>query len=205
SILQSAATALQGLKRSHFEEITDAAGTGTNSSTIHIDAKGDATCKGPAFKTTIKGTANVSGQKSSLNAQAVVIKNSAWIKDKSTKNVWKKVSASTVTNLVDNPLDCSSSSSSGTGTSTVQAKDPVDLGPDTVNGTAVWHIQISLIDTSSSQTATADYFIGQKDSLPYKELIAVQDPTNSLNETYTLLLTRFNEKLTIAKPKVGSK
>ena len=202
AILQGTATAVQALHRSHFEEITDATGTGANTTTVHVDGKGDATCKGPAFKAKITGTANISGQKSSINTQAIVIKTNAWVKDKSTKNVWKKVSASSVTNLVDNPLDCAASSS-GSGTSTIQAKDPVNLGPDTVNGTSVWHIQVSLVDTSSNQTATADYFIGQKNSLPYKEIVTLQDPTNALNETYTLLMTKFNEKLTIKKPTVG--
>ncbi|HEX6507736.1 MAG TPA: hypothetical protein VF221_08910, partial [Chloroflexota bacterium] len=139
-------------------------------------------------------------------------------KSKSSKNKWTKVKASAAaafTFPVDNPLVCPNASSgsgsgsgSGSSSSGPQIKDLTNLGPDTIAGVSVWHIQATEVDTdpTTGQTtqATIDYYLGQQHPLPYKYSATVDDTANGIKLVFQQLLNKFGEKVTISAPKIGS-
>jgi hypothetical protein len=218
TLLQNSFSVYGALTGVHFENITD--GDQQSTIKIHIDAVGDATCKGPSLKAKVTGKETLEGttQSRSNNFNLIQVKNSYYKKGKSTKNVWKKstaTAAAVFTFPVDNPLSCpnaSSSSGSGSGsgstTPTTQIKDLTNLGPDTVAGVSVWHIQATEINvdptTGATTQALLDYYVGQAHPLPYKYLATVNDTTNGIKLVFQQLLGKFGEKVTIKAPTVGS-
>ena len=218
TLLQNSFSVYGQLNGIHFENITD----GEQQSTVklHIDAVGDATCKGPSLKAKVTGKETLEGtsQSKSTTFNLIQVKNSYYKKAKTTKNVWKKITAKNATVFtftVDNPLSCpnatsgsGSGSGSGSSTPTTQIKDLKNVGPDTVSGVPVWHIQATEIDVDSTTGVTTqallDYFIGQQHPLPYKYSATVNDTTNGVKLVFTQLLGKFGEKVTIKAPKVGS-
>lgn len=217
TLLQNSFNVYGQLVGVHFENITD----GEQQSTVklHIDAVGDATCKGPALKAKVTGKETLEGttQSRSSNFSLIQVKSSYYKKAKSTKNVWKKTTAKNAAVFsfpVDNPLVCPNSTSgsgsgsgSGSTTPTTQIKDVTNLGPDTVAGISVWHIQATEIDidpqTGATTQALLDYYVGQAHPLPYKYLATVNDTTNGVTLVFQQLLGKFGEKLTIKAPTVG--
>lgn len=216
TLLQNSFSVYGALTGVHFENITD--GDQQSTIKIHIDAVGDATCKGPSLKAKVTGKETLEGttQSRSNNFNLIQVKNSYFKKGKSTKNVWKKstaTAAAVFTFPVDNPLSCpnaSSSTGSGSGstTPTTQIKDLTNLGPDTVAGVSVWHIQATEINvdptTGATTQALLDYYVGQAHPLPYKYLATVNDTTNGIKLVFQQLLGKFGEKVTIKAPTVGS-
>lgn len=220
TLLQNSFTVYGALNAVHFENITD----GDQQSTVklHIDAVGDATCKGPSLMAKVTGKETLEGTSQSRSSKfsLIQVKNSYFKKGKSTKNVWKKSTATAsavFTFPVDNPLACpnapaSSGSGSGSGSGstspTTQIKDLTNLGPDTVAGVSVWHIQATEVDvdptTGAVTQALLDYYVGQAHPLPYKYLATVNDTTNGIKLVFQQLLGKFGEKVTIKAPKVGS-
>ncbi len=214
TLLQNSFSVYGALTGVHFENITD--GDQQSTIKIHIDAVGDATCKGPSLKAKVTGKETLEGttQSRSNNFNLIQVKNSYFKKGKSTKNVWKKstaTAAAVFTFPVDNPLSCpnaSSSTGSGSTTPTTQIKDLTNLGPDTVAGVSVWHIQATEINvdptTGATTQALLDYYVGQAHPLPYKYLATVNDTTNGIKLVFQQLLGKFGEKVTIKAPTVGS-
>lgn len=218
TLLQNSFSIYGLLNGVHFENITDGNQQGTVS--LHIDAVGDATCSGPALKAKVTGKESLQGttQSKSSNFSLIQVKNSYFKKAKSTKRVWKKIKAKTATVFsftVDNPLACQnastgtgSGSGSGSTTPTTQIKDLTNLGPDTVGGISVWHIQATEIDvdptTGVTTQALLDYYVGQQHPLPYKYSATVNDTTNGIKLVFQQLLGKFGEKVSIKAPKVGS-
>jgi hypothetical protein len=219
TLLQNAFNLYGQLNRVHFENITDGDQQGTVK--LHIDAVGDATCTGPSLKVKVTGKETLEGtsQSNSSNFNLIQVKNAFYKKSKSTKNVWKKIAAKnatvfsfTVDNYAGNPLVCpgtnsGSGSGSSTPTPTTQFKDVTNLGPDTVAGVSVWHIQLTEVvvdSTGATSQAVLDYYVGQQHPLPYKYLATVDDTTGGVKLVFQQLLGKFGEKITIKAPKVGS-
>lgn len=219
TILQNSFSVYGLLNGVHFENITDGDQQGTVS--LHIDAKGDATCKGPSLKASVTGKETLEGtsQSKSSKFNLIQVKNKYFLKSKSTKNVWKKSTAKGATIFsftIDNPLACQSASSgsgsgSGSGSSgtpTTQIKDLTNAGPDTVAGVSVWHIKATEVDvdptTGQTTQALLDYYIGQQHPLPYKYLATVDDTVNGIKLSFQQLLGKFGEKVTIKAPTIGS-
>jgi hypothetical protein len=220
TLLQGSFNLFGQLNAVHFDNITDGDQQGTVK--LHIDAVGDANCTGPALKAkvTAKETLEGTSQSQSSNFNLIQVKNAYYKKAKSTKNVWKKTTAKSATAFtfsIDNPLPCpdasagtgtGSGSGSGSGAPTTQIKDLTNLGPDTVAGVSVWHIQATEVDvdpaTGQTTQVLLDYYLGQAHPLPYKYLATVNDTVNGVKLVFQLTMGKFGEKVTIKAPKVGS-
>jgi hypothetical protein len=216
TLLQNSFTLYGQLNTVHFENITD--GNQQSSITLHIDAVGDASCKGPSLKAKVTSKEAITGtaQSKSTNFNLIQVKNAYYKKAKSTKNKWQKVKASQATAFtftIDNPLACpdetaSSGTGSDSGSPSSAIKNLTNLGPETVNGVSVWHVQATEVDVDATTGATTqallDYYIGQQHPFPYKYTATVNDTQNGIKLVFTQLLTKFGEKLTIKAPKVGS-
>jgi hypothetical protein len=219
TLLQNSFGIFDQLNGLHFEYIIDGDQQGTDK--VHIDAVGDANCKGPSLKAKVTGKESLVGtlQSKSSNFNLIQVKNAFYKKSKSTKNVWKKSTAAAAapfTFPVDNPLACpnastgsgsGSGSGSGATTPTTQIKDLRNLGPDSVTGVSVWHIQATEIDIDSTGAITQallDLYVGQQHQLLYKYSATVHDTTNGINLVFQRVFGKFGEKVTIKAPKVGS-
>jgi hypothetical protein len=219
TLLQNSFNVYGALNGVHFENITD----GDQQSTVklHIDAVGDATCKGPSLKAKVTGKETLEGTSQSRSSKfnLIQVKNAYYKKGKSTKNVWKKSTATAAAVFsfpVDNPLACPNAATSGSGSGsgsgstapTSQIKDLTNLGPDTVAGVSVWHIQATEVDidptTGATTQALLDYYVGQAHPLPYKYLATVNDSTNGIKLVFQQILGKFGEKVTVKAPTIGS-
>ena len=206
AILNNRGTVYTELRSIHFDELTVAEKPSIEKA--QIDAPGDANCVGPSLKSHVTGTDTIeaTGQTANLDKYFVEIGKRAFEWSKHTHKRWAKTKQTTLENLVSNPLDCPNfPGGAGSGSGTLQFKDLVNLGPDTFNGDPVWHIRATIIDTSSGQTATVDYFVSQNKFLPYKSAVAFTDPTTGIQEVYTLTLTSFGKKVVVKAPVIGSK
>jgi hypothetical protein len=221
TLLNNSVNLFDQVTSARFENIID----GDQQSTVklHIDAVGDANCTGPSLKAKVTGKVTLEGtsQSNSVNFNLIQVKNSYYKKGKSTKKVWKKVAPQAATAFsypVDPPLNCPNAanaggtgSNGGSGTATpvpsTQIKDVTNLGPDTVGGVAVWHIQLTQVaidSTGAASQSVLDFYVGQKHPLPYKYLQTVNDTTNGVKIVFQQLFTKFGEKVTIKAPTVGS-
>ncbi len=143
------------------------------------------------------------------------MKAKTWIKAKSTQSRWKRAKGNTykvVGFTIENPLICPDAAGgddSGSGSDTSdQLKDLVNLGPETFQGTAVWHIRatnVSVDPQGQTSEATYDFLIGQKPFLPYVFSVTASDPENSVTLVEKQILTQFGKKVQVKAPKVGSK
>ena len=207
-ILQSTIDVYGKVARAHFQVVTDA--EQTNVERLHVDARGDASCKGPSFKAqvTAKDTSLKNKQSKSASVRFVVIKNQGYYKVKGA--AWKKIKPSNITVYsipIEQPLICQSSSSgssgSGSSSNNTQIKDVTNLGPDTFQGIPVWHIRATEVNTDTNGTqseATLDFLISQKGSLPYVLSFKAVDTQQKVTITQKQTLTKFGEKLTIKAP-----
>lgn len=213
SLLQKSIDAYSMLQGVHFRNTIDGEQQGTVK--LHIDAEGDASCKGPSLRAHITAKESLEGtsQSKKLSYDFIQIKNTYWKKAKATHNKWTKTKAAKTAAFsftTDNPLICpSASSGSGSGSSNgnSQLKNLLNLGPETVNGVSVWHIQATEVDVDpqSGQTtnATLDYYLGQHYPFPYKYSASIDDPKGGITLVFKQLLSKFGEKVTITSPKVG--
>jgi hypothetical protein len=207
------------INTARFEYVTD--GTQTNIVSLHIDGVGDATCKGPALtmKVTAKQTLQGTQQTQKYSGNFVQVKNTTWEYSKRTSNKWKKVNENNVTVLsfpfpIQNPLLCPNSSSgssssggSSGGTPSDQFKDLVNLGPETFQGNAVWHLHLTDVHVDTGGTVTnipIDLLIGQAHYFPYVFQQTLSDPQDNITIVEKQILTKFGEKVTVKKPKTGS-
>ncbi|MDQ2745248.1 MAG: hypothetical protein M3Z66_23530 [Chloroflexota bacterium] len=214
-LLQETISAYGALNSVHFEDITDGAQTGTEK--LHIDAVGDATCKGPAFKAHVRGTDTqvATSQKRSVNYYLIQYGSKFFTKSGKKNSTWKTSTASkslAFSFSTDNPLACpnaSSSSGSGSGGSSPQIKDVVNLGPESFHGVQVWHVRATqvTVDSATGNTSDAqlDFFISQDHFLPYGYNVSVADAKTNITLGLSQLLTKFGKKVTVTKPKPGSK
>ncbi len=213
TLLKNTVDKYSRIHTARYEVVTDAAQTGQE--TIHVDAKGDASCKGPSLTATVsaKDTFAGSTQSRSFKGKFIVVKSKAWLKAKLTKSVWKKIKISQVKVFgftIDQPLVCPSSpSNSGSGSSTTtQLKDLVNSGPETFQGVPVWHLhgtEVSINAQGATSEAALDFLVGQQAFLPYVLTVTVDDSTNHFTITQKQILTHFGERVSIKAPKVGSK
>lgn len=213
TLLKNTVDKYSRIHTARYEVVTDAVQTGQE--TIHVDAKGRASCKGPSLTANISAKDSVMGstQSRSFKGNFIVVKNKAWLKAKLTKSVWKKIKISQVKVFgfnIDQPLICpSSASNSGSGSSTTtQLKDLVNSGPETFQGVPVWHLhgtEVSIDAQSATSEATLDFLVGQQAFLPYVLTVTVNDSTNHVMITQKQILTHFGERVSIKAPQVGSK
>lgn len=180
---------------------------------VTITATGDATCKNQAVKAHLVGTDKLEGtsQVKKLNAYYVQIGKKAWeLSPQETHKVWKQVKLSKMSNLsltIDNFLACASSSSSSSGSGGSSLKDLTNLGPDTFQGIAVWHVRGTLVISDGSgntSDAQVDFLIGRDHYLPYVYQVSATDTQNNITLNEKQTLTKFGEKLNITAPKVGT-
>ena len=214
TLLQKTISAYGALNSVHFEDITDGAQAGKEK--LHIDAVGNATCKGPAFKARVRGTDTQlsTSQKRSVDYYLVQYGTKIFTKSAKKNSVWKSSTASKSLAFgfsTDNPLACPSAGSSGSGSggSAPQIKDVVNLGPESFHGVQVWHVRATQV-TVDSQTGTTsdarlDFYISQDHFLPYGYNVSVADAKTNVTLGLSQVLTKFGKKVTVTKPKPGSK
>jgi len=216
-ILQNMITVLDQVASAHFDNTID--GNQVNTEKLHIDIPGDATCTGPAMKGQVTGSDTLEGtsQKTSYKASFIWINKKAWVKSKATHQRWAKAKA-TITPFTGFPLNFQTEIFPLTCTGTQaarlsqpqqtspQIKDLVNLGPDTFQGIAVWHIRFVIPTTDTTgQTLDVqwDLLISQDHYLPYVQTETIPlDPQTSL--IVKLVMTKFGAKVTVKKPKIGS-
>lgn len=212
TLLQNTVAVYQKIRTAHFELVTNGNQPGTEK--LHLDAKGDVSCKGPTLKghVSAKDTIETTSKVSTLSVNFIIVKNTAYQRSKSTKNKWRKTSAAAFTQLgisADNLLLCPSSqsgSSSGSSGGNSQFKDLVNLGPATFQGHAVWHIRATETSTGSSgqpANGTFDLLLDQSRYFPYESTYSQTDQGVSLMQKQ--VLTKFGEKLSISAPRVATK
>ena len=216
-ILSNMITVLEQIASVHFDSTID--GNQVNTEMLHIDIPGDATCTGPAMKGQVAATDTLEGtsQKTSYKASFIWINKKAWVKSKATHQRWAK-SKATITPLQGFtlnfqtdifPLPCGGTQFarlSKPQQTSPQIKDLVNLGPDTFQGIAVWHIRFVIPQTDTAgQTYDVQYdlLISQDHYLPYVQTVTIAlDPQTTLvNKS---VLTKFGAKVTVKKPKIGS-
>jgi hypothetical protein len=216
-ILQNMVTVLEQVASAHFDDTID--GNQINTEVLHIDIPGDATCTGPAMKGQVTGSDTLEGtsQKTTYKASFIWINKKAWVKSKATHQKWAK-SKATITpfqgftlNFQTDifPLPCGGTALavlSRPQQTTPQIKDLVNLGPDTFQGIPVWHIRFVIPQTDTSgQTYDVQYdlLISQDHYLPYVQTVTIAlDPqTTLINKS---VMTKFGNKVTVKKPKIGS-
>lgn len=202
----------------HFEYVTDA--EQTKIVKLHIDGLGDATCKGPSLKMKVTANETLEGtsQTQKFSGQFIQIKNKTWQGNAKGKN-WKVINGDNLTVLsfpfpVSNPLLCPSAASTGgsggtsSGAPSDQFKDLVNLGPDTFQGNAVWHLHLTDVHVDSSGQVTnipIDLLIGQTHFFPYVFTQTLTDPANNITIVEKQVLTKFGEKVSVKAPKVTKK
>ena len=213
-LLQETISAYGALNSVHFEDITNGAQTGMVK--LHIDAVGDATCKGPAFKARVRGTETqiATSQKRSVDYYLVQYGTKNFTKSAKKNSTWKSSTATKAEAFgfsTDNPLACpnASSSGSGSGGSSPQIKDVVNLGPESFHGVQVWHVRATqvTVDSQTGDTSDAqlDFYISQDHFLPYGYNVSVADAKTNITLGLSQRLTKFGKKVTVTKPKPGSK
>jgi len=203
----------------HFDLITDGVQTGIEH--LHIDATGDANCKGPSMTAHVTGSDVLLGtsQSRKVNEYITQIKNTIYIKPTTgtKKGTWTKSKSQQLQVFsfpIGNPLLCSattgggSGSGSGSTTTSDQLKDVVNLGGDTFQGIKVWHVRatdVSVDANGQTSQAQLDFFISQDHFLPYKFTVTVADSTQNITVVQSQVLTKFGKKVTVKAPKIGSR
>jgi hypothetical protein len=209
TILQNTFSVYQLLRSVHYELVTD--GEQTSIEKVHLDAKGDVTCKNSSISGRLTGSDTLEGtsQTTTLDVRYIQIKKKVWLKSKQSHSRWaagtpKDLSQFGIT--VNNILFCSSSTSSG-GTNNTAIKDLTNVGPDTFQGVAVWHIratQVTVDSTGKTSEATLDFLISQDHFLPYVFTVTIDDTVNHVTLVQKQILTQFGKKVNIKAPKIGS-
>lgn len=219
-LLQLAQAAYGTIRSAHIQLITTAEKPKIEKLTI--TGTGDATCKGPAFKLNVKATdlAEAANTKQSIKVSFVQVKKTTEARVTSSKNsTWVKVKDPNNTtyfgNLysVDNPLACpttATTSGNPSGGGGFVPGTPVNLGPETFQGIAVWHVQQPVTVQLDAQGDTAnlqiDYLIGQDHPIPYVLEQTQNDEQDGIIFTAKQVTTKLGEKVkTIKLPKLGSK
>jgi hypothetical protein len=165
----------------------------------NITADGDAIAQSQSSMLHITGTAFALGKKAKIDEWTITIAKKAWIKDKKTKNRWKRdKSGGSTTGISPTAL---------TAGNNTQLTDLTNLGADTFNGHPVWHVHGTYrvkLSKGKYTDGTVDYLIEQDTSLPDQTTVAVNDPADGIQMNVSLTLSNYGEQITITKPRVGS-
>jgi hypothetical protein len=210
TILRNMFTVYELLRSVHYEQVTDA--EQASAEKLHLDAKGDVTCKNQAIngKLSLSDVLEGTSQTTKLNESYVQIKKAVFLKSKGSHNRWIKGKPADLAQFgvrVDYFLFCATPTSSGGGTNNTVVKDLTNLGPDTFQGVAVWHIRATeiTVDTAGKASAsTLDFLISQDHYLPYVSTVTVNDTTTNIKEVQSTILTQFGKKVNIKAPTIGS-
>lgn len=214
TVLQTAFTKYSLYNYVHFVDTIDAEQTGVLK--ITAAARANAACH--AMAGTVSGARVVSGtsQQSKVHYKFVEKKNKAWKRNLlGRSHKWARSKSSSVESpfksdigpgLVTNPLACAPLPPDQANIDE-SLKDLVNLGPDTYNGSAVWHIQGTVIVTDASGTTTdytADFLVTQDQYLLVDQTITFQDASQGVSIVSGEQLSKFGTKWKLSIPKVGS-
>ncbi|HCG01339.1 MAG TPA: hypothetical protein DEV93_12435 [Chloroflexi bacterium] len=207
------------IKTLKFKEITNGQQPGID--TLQVITTGSATCTGPALYGHVAAVDTVEGtsQKTTLKYSVIQFNGNYFERASETHNKWAKMKTAKANQLFAPDtgalLICStagtgssggSGSSGGTGTQ-CQIKNMVDLGPGTIAGTDTWNVQADYFCASGTTTSdeTLGFQIAQHSYLLLEESISVDDTVNNIQLQFQRYRTNFGVKVTIHKPKIGSK
>ncbi|HZS93880.1 MAG TPA: hypothetical protein VFA78_03720 [Chloroflexota bacterium] len=207
TLLQNMSVAFGAVRYVHFLDATDVTPSSGAGVHFNVKARGTATCSGPAYKVNVTAYAKVIGTKrgQNLKYQLIHIKKAYYLKSFQTKYKWQKSPASKTYAFgippAANPLYCTSGSGGGSGGG-VKRNPPVDLGPQTFNGTKVWHVRMTGSEAYNKKRIpfTLDILITQKGYLLAKEALVINDTVDSQVLKNTYVLSKFNKKVTIKAP-----
>jgi hypothetical protein len=164
---------------------------------------GDASVTPKTSRVHITGKLAVFGKGKTLNEDDIQVGKKAWTKSAKTKHRWALggggAQSSGFNSSNGNPLKVTSKGDKITGLT--------DVGADTVNGLAVWHLHgtyVAAVDSTHTVNGTIDYYIGQADSLPVEIKAHVESTALNLLEDLNQQMTNFGEPLSIQPPTVGS-
>jgi len=212
NVFQAAVNKLGLIQTVKFTEVTDGEQPGVDK--LHVNVNGSATCAGPAMLGQLTATDTVTGtnQNQKLKYSFVQFNKKFFIKDSQHKNKWAKVAyakypLSSFTPTVDAELLCSTATGGGGGGDTgggCQSADLVNLGPDKLGTADVWKLEMTLV-CSDGTGATVDFLVTQSDFLLVQEVYLIKDEQTGITITLTRTRTDFGTKVSIKKPKVGSK
>jgi hypothetical protein len=212
TVLGKAVNVLAAIKTVHFDELA----TQDGAVSFHIEAIGDATCT-PALSARVTAKQSVPGtQQSSTHTFTLIqYKNKIFWKTKKTKQTWQPTKSATVTNfgygfLPEFPLICPNLGT-GTGTGqncpTEQPENLTNVGPDTINGIAVWHLHLVNVEVDcqgNTSQLPEDIYIDQSKNLIYKDVLSFSDESQGVTGALSTILSKFGEHITIKAPKKGS-
>jgi hypothetical protein len=217
TVLTQAVNVLAAIKTVHFDELA----TQDGAVTFHIEAIGDATCT-PALSAKITAKQSVPGTQQSATHTFNVIqyKNKLFWKAKKTSQKWEPAKVTTVSNFgygfaPEFPLICPNLGSGSTGGSggtsscpTQQPENLTNVGPDSINGAAVWHLHLTNIEVDcqgNTSNLPEDIYIDQSTHLIYKDVLSFSDESQGVSGALATNLSKFGEKISIKAPKAGSK
>jgi hypothetical protein len=206
------------IKTLKFKEVTNGEQPGVD--TLKVVTTGSATCKGPALYAHVSAVDTVEGtsQKTSLKYSVIQFKGKYFERANETHNKWATMKTTKANQLFAPDtgalLICSTtggstggSSGSGGTTPQCQIKNMVDLGPSAVAGTDTWNVQADYFCASGNTTSdeTLGFQIAQHSYLLLEESISVDDSANNIKLQFQRFRTNFGAKVTVHKPKLGSK
>lgn len=217
SLLQAGFNTLNALTSISFK---DTAVQTQGNDTLHITANANAVCKGFGVLATMKGTETLAGtsQKKTQSMKYINIGKNYWIKDRATRGKWAKSTAKKAVVFgysPSNPLTCNGAPqpSSGSGSSGSSNAGPViknleNLGPASLAGKQMWHVQATGLytDPTTNQTMPIvyDWLISQDHQVIYSYTIQVSDTGSQFKLILTETYSNFGKKITVKAPKVGS-
>jgi hypothetical protein len=212
TVLKEGFQAWSLIPTAHYSVVTNVEDNGNEH--LRVAATGDAMCKNLALKgrLTATDTVEATSQTSKFDALFVRIKKSMWYRLNKAKAKWKTITKNIPTlgislddagASIDNVLACPNSpAASGGSGGTDVLRDLHTVGPTTIRGTAVWHLQVTIVSTDTTgQTSQGlyDLYFSQSHFQPYRFVFAT---TESPGVTYTqsVDLSKFREKLKITSP-----
>jgi len=174
---------------------------------LSISSKADSACKASFLARTLTGHRDVSGteQHESLKYSFIRFGQKLWVKSKATKKKWKLSTSSALKPFgiqLDTPLTCGNANVPADVGVVGQLPGYANLGQDSVDGVAVWHIRMSqdLPDGSGgSYHQVTDVFATQDHSVPL-EISISNTEAGQFSTASTQWLSDFGKKLSIKAP-----
>jgi hypothetical protein len=216
TLFQTSIQVYQLIASAHVKLITIA--EKPNIEKLSIVGTGDASCSGPAMHLSVTATDALEGtaQISKVSASFAQKGAKTEIKNKATKNKWKKVNGDNVTVdgfpfPIQNPLVCPNVTQTGTGsTSTISDtfKDVFTKGPATFQKKPSWIVDLTDVrtDTSTGDTLNipVELVIDQKHFFPYKIIQTINDTVDGIVITEEQDTSKIGEKVKLPYYKIGS-
>lgn len=219
TVLQNALTVYASIKSAHVKLVTVA--TKPDVEVLTITGTGNAFCKNLSLSLKVTGVAKLlaTGRQSKTVLQFAQKGKTTLEKKSGSKAVWKKANPNTVTLYgfpypIGNPLACPSTSGGGSGNGsstgpTDTFKDVVNVGPDTFQGTKVWHVHLTDVRVLGGSNGTLnipiDLLINQSNYIPYVISQTINDTLDGIVVADSQTTTKIGQKYTFKMPKAGHK